>query len=273
MGPSCSTTPAICLECAGVVEQEGPKLYCTNPECAGQFRERLKWFVGRGQMDIDGFGEKLVDQLLDAGLVSHFADLFRLTREDLLALERMGETSADNVLAALDEARGRGLARVLAGLGIRHIGTSASKILAGAFADADALLAAEEAELEALPDFGAITAKALHDYLASDSARSTFSLLAEVGVSLESERRGAVDESSVFSGQVVVITGTLEGFKRSDLSERLETLGAKVTGSVSAKTTLLIAGEKAGSKRAKAESLGVETVSYTHLTLPTTPYV
>ena len=250
--------PATCLECAGVVEQEGPKLYCTNPECAGQFRERLKWFVGRGQMDIDGFGEKLVDQLLDAGLVSHFADLFRLNRDDLLALERMGETSADNLLAALDEARGRGLARVLAGLGIRHIGTSASKILAGAFADADALLAAEEAELEALPDFGAITAKALHDYLASDSARSTFSLLAEVGVSLESERGGVVDESSVFSGQVVVITGTLEGFKRSELSERLETLGAKVTGSVSAKTTLLIAGEKAGSKRAKAESLGVE---------------
>ncbi|HAW95077.1 MAG TPA: DNA ligase [Phycisphaerales bacterium] len=250
--------PATCLECAGVVEQEGPKLYCTNPECAGQFRERLKWFVGRGQMDIDGFGEKLVDQLLDAGLVSHFADLFRLNRDDLLALERMGETSADNLLAALDEARGRGLARVLAGLGIRHIGTSASKILAGAFADADALLAAEEVELEALPDFGAITAKALHDYLASDSARSTFSLLAEVGVSLESERGGVVDESSVFSGQVVVITGTLEGFKRSELSERLETLGAKVTGSVSAKTTLLIAGEKAGSKRAKAESLGVE---------------
>ena len=250
--------PATCLECAGVVEQEGPKLYCTNPECAGQFRERLKWFVGRGQMDIDGFGEKLVDQLLDAGLVSHFADLFRLNRDDLLALERMGETSADNLLAALDEARGRGLARVLAGLGIRHIGTSASKILAGAFADADALLAAEEVELEALPDFGAITAKALHDYLASDSARSTFSLLAEVGVSLESERGGVVDESSVFSGQVVVITGTLEGFKRSELSERLEALGAKVTGSVSAKTTLLIAGEKAGSKRAKAESLGVE---------------
>ena len=250
--------PADCPECSGVVEQEGPKLYCTNPECTAQFRERLKWFVGRGQMDIDGFGEKLVDQLLDAGLVSHFADLFRLTRKDLLALERMGETSADNVLAALREARGRGLARVLAGLGIRHIGTSAAKILAGAFADADALLAAEEDELEALPDFGAITAKSLHDYLASESARSTFSLLAEVGVSLESDRSGGVDETSVFNGQVVVITGTLSEFKRSDLAERLESLGAKVTGSVSAKTTLLVAGENAGSKHAKAESLGVE---------------
>ena len=250
--------PATCIECAGVVEQEGPKLYCTNPECAGQFRERLKWFVGRGQMDIDGFGEKLVDQLLDAGLVSHFADLFRLTRADLLGLERMGETSADNVLVALEEARDRGLARVLAGLGIRHIGTSAAKILAGAFDDADALLAAEEDELEALPDFGAITAQALHEYLASDSARSTFSLLAEVGVSLESDRSGVVDETSVFNGQVVVITGTLSEFKRSELAERLESLGAKVTGSVSAKTTLLVAGENAGSKHAKAESLGVE---------------
>jgi DNA ligase (NAD+) len=209
-------------------------------------------------MDIDGFGEKLVDQLLDAGLVSHFADLFRLKREDLLALERMGETSADNVLAALEEARGRGLARVLGGLGIRHIGTSAAKILARAFPDVDALLAAEEADLEALPDFGEITAKALHEYLASESARSTFFQLGEVGVSLESEQSGAIDANSVFNGRIVVITGTLEGFKRSELAERLESLGAKVTGSVSAKTTLLVAGENAGSKHAKAESLGVE---------------
>lgn len=250
--------PSSCPECSGGVEQEGPKLYCTNPECTAQFRERLKWFVGRGQMDIDGFGEKLVDQLLDAGLVSHFADLFRLKREDLLALERMGETSADNVLAALEEARGRGLARVLGGLGIRHIGTSAAKILARAFPDVDALLAAEEADLEALPDFGEITAKALHEYLASESARSTFFQLGEVGVSLESEQSGAIDANSVFNGRIVVITGTLEGFKRSELAERLESLGAKVTGSVSAKTTLLVAGENAGSKHAKAESLGVE---------------
>ena len=250
--------PVYCPECEGGVEQEGPKLYCTNPECTAQFRERLKWFVGRAQMDIDGFGEKLVDQLLDAGLVTHFADLFRLKREDLLALERMGETSADNLLAALTEARGRGLARVLAGLGIRHIGTSAAKILARAFPDAEALLAAEEADLEALHDFGAITAKALHEYLATDSARSTFAQLAEVGVSLESERSAAIDETSIFHDRVVVITGTLEGFKRSELAELLESLGAKVTGSVSAKTTLLVAGENAGSKRAKAESLGVE---------------
>ncbi len=250
--------PAECPDCGGGVEQEGPKLYCTNPECDAQFRERLKWFVGRGQMDIDGFGEKLVDQLLDAGLVSHFADLFRLERASLLTLERMGETSADNILAALQEARNRGLARVLAGLGIRHIGTSAAKVLARAFPDAQALLAAEESELEALPDFGAITAKSLHDYLASDSARSTFDQLAAVGVSLESEQVSRSDDSSVFSDQVVVLTGTLEGFTRSKLAEQLESLGAKVTGSVSAKTTLLIAGENAGSKLAKAESLGVE---------------
>ena len=250
--------PGSCPECAGVVEQDGPKLYCMNPECTAQFRERLKWFVGRGQMDIDGFGEKLVDQLLDAGLVTHFADLFRLKRDDLLALERMGETSADNLLAALDDARGRGLARVLAGLGIRHIGTSAAKILARAFPDVEALLAAEMDTLESLPDFGEITARALHEYLASEPARSTFSLLAEVGVSLESDQGGVVDASSVFNGRVVVLTGTLEGFKRAELAERLESLGAKVTGSVSAKTTLLVAGENAGSKLTKAESLGVE---------------
>ena len=112
--------PTQCPECGGGVEQEGPKLYCTNPECPAQFRERLKWFVGRGQMDIDGFGEKLVDQLVEAGLVTHFADVFTLDRSDLLALERMGETSVENLLAATEAAKGRGLARVLAGLGIRN---------------------------------------------------------------------------------------------------------------------------------------------------------
>src|SRR5205085_12704176 len=132
--------PGKCPECGGAVEQEGPKLFCVNPECPAQFREKLKWFVGRDQMDIDGMGEKLVDQLIDAGLVRHFADVFTLTGEKLLELERMGEKSADNLLAGIEISKGRGLARVLAGLGIRHIGTSAAKTIAKHFSNASALL-------------------------------------------------------------------------------------------------------------------------------------
>ncbi|MAJ46606.1 MAG: hypothetical protein CBC35_04820 [Planctomycetes bacterium TMED75] len=250
--------PTQCPECEGGVEQEGPKLYCTNPECPAQFRERLKWFVGRGQMDIDGFGEKLVDQLLEAGLVAHFADVFTLERSELLTLERMGETSVDNLLAATVAAKGRGLARVLAGLGIRHIGASAAKTLARAFSDASALQAASVEDLAALEDFGEITARSLRDYLDTPTSREAFDRLAEVGVVLESEALAEVSTDSLFSGRTVVLTGTLEACSRSELSKILEGLGASVTGSVSAKTDLLIAGTKAGSKLTKAESLGIE---------------
>ena len=250
--------PEVCPECGGGVEQEGPKLYCTNPECPAQFRERLKWFVGRGQMDIDGFGEKLVDQLVEAGLVSHFADVFTLDRADLLALERMGETSVDNLLAATEAAKGRGLARVLAGLGIRHIGTSAAKTLARAFSDAAALQAASVEDIAALEDFGEITAKSLREYLDTEMASEAFQRLAAVGVLLERDQEPESTVDSPFSGKTVVLTGTLEVCSRPQLSAHLEVLGAVVTGSISGKTDLLIAGAKAGSKLTKAESLGVE---------------
>ena len=256
--------PSVCPDCGGVIEQEGPKLYCTNSECPAQFREKLKWFVGRDQMDIDGLGEKLIDQLADAGLVHHFADLFTLSSEDLLGLERMGEKSAENLLSGLATARERGLTRVLAGLGIRHIGASAAKTLARHFQDAERLLAADVEALEALPDFGEITAQSLHEHLASEPARETFRRLAEVGVSLKSDLYRSADDpeslvDSCFAGKTIVITGTLESFGRKELGERLEALGATISGSISKKTDLLIAGEKAGSKLKKASDLGVET--------------
>jgi len=254
--------PKHCPACGGTVEQEGPKVFCVNPECPGQFREKLKWFVGRDQMDIEGMGEKLVDQLIDAGLVHHFADLFTLVdkRDGLLALERMGETSADNLIEGLKEAKGRGLARVLAGLGIRHIGTSTAKTLAKHFADADALLDASTEDLIALPDFGEITATRLHDYLHSKQGRDTFARLRKAGVDLASPlyRDREAASGSPFAGKTIVLTGTLESFARPELTERLEALGAKVSGSVSKKTDLVIAGESAGSKLDKARELGIE---------------
>ncbi len=252
--------PAKCPACDGVVEQEGPKLFCVNPECPAQFREKLNWFVGRGQMDIDGFGEKLVDAMVDAGLITHFADVFGLERAALLELPRTGEKSVDNLLKAIEASRTRGLARVLAGLGIRQIGTSAARTLARHYPDSDALLAATEEELRELPDFGEITAKILHDYLQSDAGRDAFARLAAAGVDLKSTMYrpdASAPADSPVAGRTVVITGTL-ATGRAELKERLEKLGAKVTGSVSAKTDLLIAGESAGSKLAKARELGVE---------------
>lgn len=255
--------PAVCPACSGPVEQEGPKLFCASPECPDQFREKLKWFVGRDQMDVDGLGEKLVDQLVDAELVTHFADLFHLRRDDLLALERMGEKSADNLLAGLEIAKTRGLARVLAGMGIRHVGASAAKVLARNFPDADRLMAASAESLEDLPDFGEITARSLHEHLAAEPTRDAFKRLTAAGVSLRSDLyRDPSDEpraiDSPFAGRTVVITGTLESFGRKELGERLESLGATITGSVSKKTHLLVAGEKAGSKLQKARDLGIE---------------
>lgn len=255
--------PAVCPACGGVVEQEGPKLFCVNPECPAQFREKLKWFVGRDQMDVDGLGEKLVDQLVDAGLVKHFADVFRLQRDDLLSLERMGEKSADNLLEGLEVAKDRGLARVLAGMGIRHVGASGAKMLARHFPDAESLMSASVETLEDLPDFGEITATSLHEHLASEPTREAFRRLVESGVSLQSDLYRPPGEeteivASPVAGKTVVITGTLESTGRKELAERLESLGATITGSVSKKTDLLIAGEKAGSKMKKAEDLGLE---------------
>jgi DNA ligase (NAD+) len=248
--------PSRCPACNGVVEKVGPKLFCVNPECPAQFREKLKWFVGRGQMDIDGLGEKLVDQLVDADLVHHFADLFTLSRDQLLELDRMGEKSADNLVNAIEDAKERGLSRVLAALGIPHVGATAARTLARHFPDAEMLLE----QIEELPDFGEITARLLHDYLRSKAGREALKRLADVGVDLSSDRyrSGAVASvQSPFAGKTIVLTGTLEHFGRKELSERLESLGAKVASSVSKKTDLVIAGQSAGSKLDKARQLDI----------------
>ncbi len=254
--------PKKCPACGGVVEQEGPKIFCVNPECPAQFREKVKWFVGRGQMDIDGMGEKLVDQLVDAGMLEHFADVFTLKPHKLLGLERMGEKSVDNLMKAIEEAKSRGLARVLAGLGVRQIGATAAKTLAKHFPDADALLKASRQEILDLPDFGEITADTLYDYLQSPQGKQTFKRLRDVGVDLTSnlyqDGGKSAKAASPFAGKTIVLTGTLEHYERKELSDILESMGAKVTGSVSSKTDLVIVGEDAGSKLDKAKELGIE---------------
>ena len=251
--------PSRCPACSGPVEQEGPKLYCVNPECPAQLRERVAWFAGRDQMDIDGLGEKLVNQLVDTGLVSHFADLYQLTVEDLIPLEGLAQKSAETLVEAIALSRDRGLARVLAAVGIRQLGRAAARTLATHYPDMGAIAKASIEELESLPDFGNVTAAILHDALHCEQGLELVRRLGDVGVRFTSDlfqTEDAID--SPVSGKVIVLTGSLESGSRGDMTKRLESLGAKVTSSVSKKTDLLVAGAEAGSKLEQARRLGIE---------------
>jgi len=251
--------PQVCPACGGPVGPEGPRVFCLNPECPAQLRERVAWYAGRGQMDIAGLGEKVVDQLVDADLIAHIADLYAIRVEDLVPLERFARQSAENLVAAIDGSRGRGLSRVLAAIGIRQIGRSAARTLATHFEDLPALRRATQAELAELPDFGDITAGLLHGFLQSDVGVDLFERLISAGVDVRSDLyQSAGTDGSSWSGKRVVLTGTLDGFSRRELTQRLEGMGATVSGTVSTRTDLVIAGEKAGSKLEKARGLGVE---------------
>ena len=210
-------------------------------------------------MDINGLGEKLVSQLVDAGLVKTFADLWRLDVASLLELEKVGEKSASALIEAIQQARGQGLARVLSGLGIPQVGVVAARTLANHFDDHHQLLAATTVDFEALPDFGEITAQLLWQWIHQQGGESVLSDLSAVGVDLRSLRSES-SKSQALINCVVVVTGTLPTLGRKEAEAHLRDLGATVTGSVSSKTTHLLAGEKAGGKLAKAQSLGVEVV-------------
>ena len=274
--------PAACPSCGEPVTKEGPKLFCTNAACPEQFRERLKWFVGRNQMDIDGLGEKIVDQLLDAGLVRGFADVFRLdparvaeltsesvTKSGKRMVRKIGAKTAASIVAGAEQAKGRGMARLLESLGIRHMGTASAKAFARAYPDVDALRAASPEDLMQIHDIGEVTAPSIHADLHSPAMDRTLRELRDAGVSMASTTFRARDEArdgspsgtpgdADFAGKTVVLTGELESLDRRTATERLEALGAKVTGSVSKNTHLVIAGPGAGSKLAKATELGIE---------------
>ncbi len=270
--------PAACPSCGEPVTKEGPKLFCTNAACPEQFRERLKWFVGRNQMDIDGLGEKIVDQLLDAGLVRGFADVFRLdparvaeltsesvTKSGKRVVRKIGGKTAESIVAGAEQAKGRGMARLLESLGIRHMGTASAKAFARAYPDIDALRTASPEDLMQIHDIGEVTAPSIHADLHSPAMDRTLRELRDTGVSMASTSFQArvasapdTPSDAFFAGKTVVLTGELESLDRRTATERLEALGAKVTGSVSKNTHLVIAGPGAGSKLAKATELGIE---------------
>ncbi|MED4591092.1 NAD-dependent DNA ligase LigA [Priestia flexa] len=257
------TMPTHCPECESeLVRLEGEvALRCINPSCPAQIREGLIHFVSRNAMNIDGLGEKVITQLFKEELIKDVADLYELTKEQLIELERMGEKSADNLLKAIEASKENSLERLLFGLGIRHVGAKAAKTLAQQFDTMDKLQKATYDELVTINEIGDKMADAIVTYFSQEEVQELLSELQEDGVNMtyKGPKPVNVEESdSVFAGKTIVLTGKLEELGRSEAKAEIEALGGKVTGSVSKKTDLVIAGEDAGSKLAKANELGIE---------------
>lgn len=226
--------------------------------CAAQRKEALKHFASRRAMDIDGLGEKLIDQLVELDWVKTPADLFRLDAERLATLPRMAQKSSEKLVAALEKAKSTTLPRFIFALGIREVGEATAANLARHFGTLDALMAAEQADLEAVEDVGPVVAAHVYTFFRQEHNRETIEALRELGVSWAEETIG--ERPQPLAGQTWVLTGSLESMTRDEGKERLQALGAKVAGSVSKKTTGVVAGEAAGSKLAKAQELGVEVL-------------
>jgi DNA ligase (NAD+) len=212
-------------------------------------------------MNIEGLGEKLVDQLVTAGLLSDVASIYDLKADDLAALERWGEKSASNLLSEIEKSKSNEVSRLLFALGIRHVGEKAAKTLAAHFGSLDALAAASAEELEAVEEVGPNTAAAIRAYFSHPKHRELVEKLRARGVRLSGPRRERA-AAGPLAGKTVVITGTLPGISREEAAERIEAAGAKVSGSVSKKTDYAVVGESAGSKLDKAKSLRVRTVTW-----------
>jgi DNA ligase (NAD+) len=250
--------PESCPVCGEpVVRPEGEvDRRCPNVSCPAQIEERLKHFARRSAMDIEGLGDSLVRQLVDKELVRDFADLYHLTLEDVVALERMAEKSAQNLLGQLEKSRSRELRHLLFGLGIRFVGERVAKILARQFRSLDALAAASVEEMEAVHEIGPIVARSVHEWFRDPANRRLVERLKEAGLGAEEE--GGAPVSLALQGQQFVLTGTLESMTRGEAKAAIEERGGRVTSSVSKKTSAVIVGRDPGSKAEKAKQLGVE---------------
>ena len=252
--------PSVCPVCGAEVfrDEDGAAIRCSGAECPAQLARNLIHFVSREAMDIDGLGSALVEQLIDAGLLRTAADLYYLEREKVEQLERMGKQSTDNLLRAIDASRDNDLSRLINAFGIRQVGTKAAKVLARTFGSLDALAAATEEDLMQVPDIGAITAENLVRWFRDPQSRDLMERLRQAGVNFESREQM---EDTRFAGMTFVLTGALSLFTRDEATEKIEAMGGKTAGSVSKKTTYVVAGENAGSKLKKANELGIPVLS------------
>jgi len=238
---------------------------CPNLDCPAQLKNNLLHLAGRGALDVEGLGEKLVDQLVERGLVKRLSDVFRLDAEALRSLERMGEKSAANLEGSVDRARSTTLARFLVALGIRHVGGTVAELLASRFGDLDPLLDAPAETIGDVPGVGPVIAESVAAFFADPKNRAEVAELRRLGVAWEKREPAAPRGDGPLTGKTFVLTGTLEGMTRGEAKERIEALGGKVTGSVSKKTDYVVAGEEPGSKLAKARELEVEVLDQTGL--------
>lgn len=253
--------PSVCPECGWRVERQGEEaaIRCTNPHCPALGREGLIHFVSRDAMNIDGCGPSVINALLDAGLVRDAADLYSLRKEDLLKLERMGEKSADNLLAALTESKKNELDKLLFALGIRHVGAKVARILATEFGSMEKLQQAQPEELAQIRDIGDKIAESAVTWLNVPANIDLVERLAAAGLTM-TFTPPASQEDNPFFGKTLVFTGTMPTLGRAEAKTMAQDVGAKVSGSVSKKTDYVIAGAEAGSKLEKAQQLGVTVI-------------
>ena len=252
--------PAFCPVCGAPVarDEDGAHIRCTGAECPAQLLRNLTHFASRDAMDIEGLGPAVVESLVDAQFVKTPADLYSLDAQSVASLDRMGQKSAENLIAAIERSKANDLARLLFAFGIRQVGQKAAKVLAARFGSLDALCAATVEELTCIDDVGDITARNVVEWLSSEQSRHLIDLLRSQGINMISLSEPVGDK---LAGKTFVLTGTLERFTRDEASEMIEKLGGKVSGSVSKKTSYVVAGEAAGSKLKKANELGIPVLS------------
>jgi DNA ligase (NAD+) len=259
-GTSPFKPPKKCPNCGGDVkkDEEGVFLRCVNPHCLGQLKERIRYFAGRGQMDIENLGEALIDQLAETGLVKNVADIYKLQKDDLVELERMADKSARNVIDSIEASKTRPLWRLVAGLGIRHIGGQTAQVLAEHFGSLDAIMKATETELDAIEQIGEKVAESVYEFFHNNKNVFVIEELLAAGVKPELPKKAKA--KGKFVGKTIVVTGTLENFSRQQIEEAIRDAGGKASSSVSKNTDFVLAGEEPGSKLDKAKQLGVKVI-------------
>jgi DNA ligase (NAD+) len=252
--------PKKCPNCGGDVKKDADGVYlrCINPHCLGQLKEKLCYFAGRGQMDIEHLGVALIEQLVDAGLVKNFADIYKLTKDDLIQLERMADKSAQNVVDSIEASKKRPLWRFLAGLGIRHIGGQTAQILVEQFGSLDALMKANMADFDAIEQIGPKIAESVYEYFQDEKNLHVIEELLSAGLTPIHQK---TQKSDKMAGKTIVITGTLVSMTRQQAEQAIKQAGGKTSSTVSKKTDFVLAGENPGSKLDKAAALGVKVLS------------
>jgi DNA ligase (NAD+) len=254
--------PKVCPVCGAdvVKDAKGAFYRCTGTDCVAQLKRRVRSYAARNAMDIENLGEEIIEQLVDTGLVKTLADIYKLGLNQLANLERMGEQSSRNLLDGIAASKSRGLARLLTGLGLRHVGENVADVLARKFISMKAFAQANEEELAAIEGIGPERAASIRGWFANTTNQELIESLEKAGIKLD-ESVSTVTASSALAGKSIVVTGTLLKYGREEIERRLRDLGAKASGSVSKKTDYLLAGEKAGSKLEKARELGVRIIT------------